>query len=96
MSAANARIQGNTLHVSGVLDRAAVIAVWPHITPLPDIVEQLDMYSVTHVDSAGLALLAELIAQLKSRGEVRIIGKPEGLRELSAAYRLTPDLEFKQ
>ena len=43
------------------------------------------------VDSAGLALLAELAARIDG---VAVVGRPEGLGELRAAYRLQDDLSF--
>ena len=50
---------------------------------------------VTTVDSAGLALLAELAARLRAAGAaVAIEGEPAGLAELRTAYRLTPGLDF--
>jgi len=98
MSAAMSHFQrqGDTLHLQGLLDRSAVIALWPQVIPLPEMVRHLDVQSVTGIDSAGLALLVELAAQLRKHGTVRIVGMPPGLAELSAAYRLTPTLEFKQ
>jgi phospholipid transport system transporter-binding protein len=47
---------------------------------------------VTRVDSAGVALLAELAARAGTA--VAIDGMPPGLAELRAAYRLTPALAF--
>jgi len=91
----NFQIQGDTLCLHGTLDRAAVVALWPQLTPLPVALRHVNVQAVTGIDSAGLALLAELAAQLRKRGTVTIIGMPPGLAELSAAYRLTPTLEFK-
>ncbi|HVR82544.1 MAG TPA: anti-sigma B factor antagonist, partial [Luteimonas sp.] len=47
--------------------------------------------AVSRVDSAGVALLAELADRC---GGVKIDGLPSGLAELRAAYRLTPALAF--
>jgi len=50
---------------------------------------------VERVDSAGLALLAELAARARKAGHLlAIAGAPAGYNELSAAYRLSPDLDF--
>lgn len=85
---------GTALVFSGVLDRAAATALWPSLTVLQG-VQQLDLSAVTRVDSAGLALLAELAARLRSQGGAPdIVGSPTGFNELSAAYRLAPTLDF--
>jgi phospholipid transport system transporter-binding protein len=47
---------------------------------------------VTRVDSAGVALLAEL--STRAGAAVAIDGTPPGLAELRAAYRLTAGLAF--
>jgi ABC-type transporter Mla MlaB component len=50
--------------------------------------------AVTGLDSAGLALLAELAARLRANGSApTIIGSPDGFTDLSAAYRLAPTLD---
>ena len=46
---------------------------------------------MTSVDSAGLALLAELASKL---GSVALLGNPPGLAELQTAYRLDDQLGF--
>ena len=56
-------------------------------TPAPP----FDLTAVSRVDSAGVALLAELAERC---GGVNIDGAPAGLAELRAAYRLTPALAF--
>jgi len=90
------QLQGDTLYFHGVLDRAAVVALWPQVIPLPAALRHINVESVTGMDSSGLALLAELAARLRERGTSTLIGMPPGLGELSAAYRLTPSLEFKR
>ncbi|MGE8209456.1 MAG: STAS domain-containing protein [Stenotrophomonas rhizophila] len=85
---------GTALVFSGVLDRAAATALWPSLSS-PEGVRQLDLTAVTRVDSAGLALLAELAARVRAAGgTAEIIGSPTGYNELSAAYRLAPTLDF--
>ena len=51
----------------------------------------IDLREVPHVDSAGLALLAELQARAGHRLVVR--GEPDGLPGLRAAYRLDHALQ---
>jgi len=88
-------LEGDTLRLRGVLDRAAVIALWPQLQALPAQLARLELGEVERVDSAGLALLAELAARARKAGHaLAISGAPAGFNELSAAYRLSPDLDF--
>ena len=85
--------EGDALAFAGPLDRAAAIALWPSASRALDGVQRIVLTQVTTVDSAGLALLAELAARLRSAGRTpRIEGTPHGLAELRAAYRLDADL----
>ncbi|AYA92595.1 MULTISPECIES: STAS domain-containing protein [Stenotrophomonas] len=94
-SNALALLEGDTLRLRGVLDRAAVIALWPQLQALPAQLARLELGEVERVDSAGLALLAELAARARKAGHaLAISGAPVGFNELSAAYRLSPDLDF--
>ncbi|HIE1100430.1 STAS domain-containing protein [Stenotrophomonas maltophilia] len=94
-SNALALLEGDTLRLRGVLDRAAVIALWPQLQALPAQLARLELGEVERLDSAGLALLAELAARARKGGHpLAISGAPAGLNELSAAYRLSPDLDF--
>ena len=82
----------DTLAFTGTLDRAAVAVLWPQVPRQLGGVRRFDLSAVPLVDSAGLALLAELAAMA---GEgVRIDGCPAGLAELRRAYRLQDDLSF--
>lgn len=90
MSASVTR-QAETLVFAGALDRDGAVALWPAVQPLLAGVRRLDLGAVTRVDSAGLALLAELASQA---GAVEVHGQPPGLAELRAAYRLQDDLSF--
>ena len=86
------RRDGDALHFSGALDRPALAALWSQALPLAGGASRFDLTQVAHVDSAGLALLAELATRAE-RG-VEVVGKPSNLAELRAAYRLGPDLAF--
>ncbi|KAF1686869.1 anti-sigma B factor antagonist [Pseudoxanthomonas broegbernensis] len=89
------RRDGAVLHVEGHLDRAAVPALWRAAQPLPAGVEALDLSGVRSLDSAGLALLAELAARIAAAGtRPRVAGEPPGLAELCAAYRMDPNLDY--
>jgi len=81
----------DTLAFAGPLDRAAAARLWSQAQSLLDGVRRFDLAAVTLVDSAGLALLAELAARLNG---VTVVGRPAGLDELRAAYRLEEDLRF--
>lgn len=93
-SDATCRIEGGTLHLAGVLDRAAVVALWPQLARSLGPLRQLDLHAVERIDSAGLALLGEIAARLRANGGGAIDGTPAGLDELRTAYRLSPDLDF--
>jgi phospholipid transport system transporter-binding protein len=82
---------GEALVFRGVLDRAAVPAAWERARTLLDGARRLDLTALDAVDSAGLALLAELAGRLPGAA---IDGAPAGFDELRAAYRLGPSLAF--
>ena len=83
-------LDAGTLQLRGVLDRAAVTGLWPQLVRQRSAITQLDLHQVQRVDSAGLAMLAELQAGLQAAP----LGAPAGLAELCAAYRLSPTLDF--
>lgn len=88
--------EGEALVFAGALDRHAAVALWPAAsTQLPG-VQRIVLTDVTTVDSAGLALLAELAAGLRSAGvSPQIEGDPPGMQGLRSAYRLTSGLDFR-
>ena len=90
--AATVERSGATLRFAGALLRADVAALWRHALPLLPGVSGFDLGAVARVDSAGVALLAELAA--RADGAIAVAGSPAGLDELRAAYRLTPALAF--
>jgi phospholipid transport system transporter-binding protein len=82
---------GDTLVFSGALLRQAVAGLWPRALAQVAGARRISLDGVTSVDSAGLALLAELAA----RGNgLDVVGSPPGLMELRDAYRLGPTLAF--
>lgn len=92
---ATVRCDGDALAFAGALDRAAAARLWPSASQSLAGVQRIVLTEVTTVDSAGLALLAELAARLRAAGVVpRIEGEPAGLAELRTAYRLTHGLDF--
>jgi phospholipid transport system transporter-binding protein len=82
---------GDGLSFAGALLRADVAALWRQATAQLQGIRRFDLTAVTRVDSAGVALLAELADRC---GGVVVDGTPAGLAELRAAYRLTPSLRF--
>lgn len=92
-SNASLKVDGDALAFAGALDRPAVAALWPAASAAVGQIGRLNLRAVSHVDSAGLALLTELAAR---RGyALPLEGDPPGLAELRAAYRLAPDLSFE-
>ena len=92
---ATVRRDGDALVFAGALDRAAAAALWAQAAAQLAGVQRFVLTNVTTVDSAGLALLAELAARARAAGAVpRVEGQPAGLADLQAAYRLTPELDF--
>lgn len=91
--ASNATVtrDGEALRFAGPLLRAQVPALWRQALPQLGGVRRFDLGAVEGVDSAGVALLAELAARA---GHVAIVGAPPGYDALRAAYRLSPALAF--
>jgi phospholipid transport system transporter-binding protein len=83
---------GDALRFTGPLSRDAVAPLWRQAVPQLAGVQRFDLTAVTAIDSAGIALLAELAARCAA--PVSLDGTPPGLGELRAAYRLAPDLGF--
>jgi len=87
--------EGDALVFAGALDRAAAAGLWAPASQVAAGAQRIVLTNVTTVDSAGLALLAELAMRLRAAGAtVAIEGEPAGLSELRTAYRLTPGLDF--
>lgn len=83
---------GALLRLRGRLDRTSVPTLWPQALRVLDGAQGLDLHAVETLDSAGLALLAELATRIATTATVRIEGQPPGLAGLCAAYRMGPDL----
>lgn len=91
-SSASVRRDGDALVFAGALLRGDVATLWRPASAAASGVRRLDVTAVERIDSAGLALLAELAA--RADGDVVVDGVPAGLAELRAAYRLSPSLGF--
>ncbi|MGH8073967.1 MAG: STAS domain-containing protein [Lysobacter sp.] len=83
--------EGDVLVFRGAIDRAAAPELWKQAQPLLAGSRRIALGSAGTIDSAGLALLAELAARAPG---IVVEGDPPGLSELRAAYRLGPDLGF--
>ena len=81
---------GEALRFAGVLSRAHAPGLWKRMPALEG-VTTLDLTAVASVDSAGLALLAEIASKLDN---ATLTGSPAGLAELRSAYRLDAGLGF--
>jgi phospholipid transport system transporter-binding protein len=92
-SSATLRIDGDTLHIAGRLQRDAVPALWAALPSAA--VEQIDLSAVTALDTSGLALLVELAARSRRSGgrAPQILNVPVGYDALCAAYRIRPQLD---
>jgi len=89
-AAASVRRDGDALAFAGDVVAASVPALWSQAQAGRAGAARLDLSAVTTLDSAGLALLAELAGD----GALRVDGTPPGLTELCRAYRLTPTLAY--
>lgn len=91
-SSAGVERRDDALVFAGPLLRDRVATLWPQAVREIDGLRRIDVSAVERIDSAGLALLAELAA--RSTADVAVDGNPTGLSELRAAYRMTPGLAF--
>jgi phospholipid transport system transporter-binding protein len=82
---------GEALVFTGALTRGAVAALWKATSMALDGIRQFNVTAVDEVDSAGLALLAELA---EGAGGIETSGDPAGLAELRSAYRLSHTLGY--
>lgn len=88
---AGVRRDGEDLRFAGELVAPAIAGLWGQALTQLAGVRRFDLAAVQRVDSAGVALLAELA---RRGGDVAIDGEPPGLAALRAAYRLSPALHF--
>ncbi|AIC10158.1 STAS domain-containing protein [Xylella fastidiosa] len=90
---------GNSLVLSGPLNRDAAIGLWSEIQAQSKSngVCQLNLAGIKQLDSTGVALLAEVMERIRVQGGSvpTIVAPPAGLKELLAAYRMSSDLQFQ-
>jgi phospholipid transport system transporter-binding protein len=85
------RRDGDTLRFGGDLVTTTSAPLWKQALAQLQGVRRFDLAGVGRVDSAGVALLAELAQRA---GDIAIDGDPAGLSALRGAYRLTPTLGY--
>lgn len=83
---------GEALRFAGILSRGNVIRLWKQLPKQLDGIRRFELDDVTALDSAGVALLAEVAA--RCGGDVAVKGGPQALSSLSSAYRLDETLGF--
>ena len=93
---ATVTLEEKRLILSGALLREDVATVFRELTRISaNEITLIDVTRVTEIDSAGVALLSKWIdTHFKSPHRPMLLGDPEGLADLRAAYRLTEQLEF--
>jgi phospholipid transport system transporter-binding protein len=90
-TSATLRRDGDTLRFDGDFVTTTIAAVWKQALAQLHGVRRFDLSNVGRVDSAGVALLAELAQRA---GDIAIDGDPTGLSALRGAYRLAPALGY--
>lgn len=90
-AAASLRRDGEALCFEGELLRDEISRLWRALPAALDGVRRIDLGGIGRIDSAGLAMLSLIAATYP---QITIAGKPEGLAELCAAYRLNDSLVF--
>lgn len=93
-STATVSQDGERLIFSGALLRGTVASLWGVLSSIKNI-RVMDLSTISQIDSAGLAMLAQWKAQ-QSNTEMQIVGQPSGLAELQQAYRMDALLLFAQ
>ena len=88
---ATLRRDGDTLRFGGDLVTTTIATVWKQALAQLQGARRFDLAGVGRVDSAGVALLAELAQRA---GDIAIDGDPSGLSALRGAYRLAPTLGY--
>ena len=85
--------EGETLRLSGELDQDLLNPLWDKRQEAMQGVTLIDLTEVTRVDTAGVALLAHLIAVGKKQGaSVTLRGASENVVTLAQLYNLPQDV----
>jgi len=85
--------EGGRLSLQGELDQDFLVPLWEAREEATQGVDTIDLTAITRVDTAGVALLMHLVANIRQQGRtVKIEGKSEKMNTLVQLYNLTPDL----
>lgn len=85
--------EGETLNLSGELDQDLLNPLWDKRHEAMQGVTLIDLAEVTRVDTAGIALLAHLVAVGKKQGQsVKLNGASENVLTLAQLYNLPHDV----
>ncbi|MCQ4443077.1 lipid asymmetry maintenance protein MlaB [Enterobacter cloacae] len=85
--------EGETLKLSGELDQDLLNPLWDKRHEAMQGVTLIDLAEVTRVDTAGIALLAHLVAVGKKQGQsVKLNGASENVLTLAQLYNLPHDV----
>lgn len=85
--------EGGRLLLQGELDQDFLVPLWDARKEVMQGVDTIDLSKITRVDTAGVALLMHLVAQVRQQGSaVSIVGKSEKMNTLVQLYNLPPDL----
>ncbi|MBV4412982.1 lipid asymmetry maintenance protein MlaB [Enterobacteriaceae bacterium YMB-R22] len=86
--------EGDTLRLFDILEYETLEPLWQQRVSATKGVALIDLSAVTRVDTAGLALLVRLVAEIRARnGQARITGISPSLRTLANLYNL-PETAF--
>ncbi|EKK5269873.1 lipid asymmetry maintenance protein MlaB [Cronobacter dublinensis] len=85
--------QASQLRLRGTLDRETLMPLWEQRQSATDGVQRIDLSGLTRVDTAGLALLVQLVALTQTGGRrVALDGMSENLTTLAKLYNLPESL----
>ncbi|MFW0767938.1 lipid asymmetry maintenance protein MlaB [Trabulsiella odontotermitis] len=85
--------ENGRLSLYGELDQDWLVPLWHARADATKEVEVIDLAGVTRVDTAGLALLIHLIADIRAQGRtVSLSGKSENVQTLAQLYNLPADM----
>ncbi|MTD37916.1 lipid asymmetry maintenance protein MlaB [Erwinia sp. CPCC 100877] len=83
--------QGETLHLEGVLEEETLRPLWDARAEASRGLRHIALQGLERVDTAGLALLVQLVAMATSTGQqVTTGGASPSLRTLARLYNLPP------
>nr|WP_092518430.1 lipid asymmetry maintenance protein MlaB [Xenorhabdus japonica] len=81
--------RGNTLFLKGTLDRDSLLPLWQQKDRILEGIDNIDVSSLNHVDSTGLALFVRLKGEYQQRDRILTFsGVSERLNTLITLYGL--------